>query len=396
MSVQKSYFLFLAILIAFSSCKRTEKKPASNSLNPEAQTPMTNKIDPNNFEKTVEGDSVHLYVLKNKSGIEAYFSNFGQRLVALYVPDKKGGFDDIVLGCSTLEGYFEPGTDYFGSTIGRYGNRIAKGKFSLDGTTYTLATNNGPNHLHGGGDKSFDMVVWKVDHANGNEIQFSRTSPDGEEGYPGNLAVTVRYVLTDDNQLQMFYGATTDKKTIVNLTHHSFFNLKGEGEGTITDHVVEINADHYTPVDTTLIPLGSIDPVAGTPLDFTVPKPIGRDVDADFEQLKHGGGFDHNYILNETPKNEDGLTFAARVTEPASGRIMEVYTNEPGMQFYSGNFMDGSVNGKNGQPYIYRGAFCMETQHFPNSPNQPNFPSTVLEPGQTYTSICVYKFSVTD
>ena len=354
---------------------------------------MANKIDPKKFEKVVEGDSVHMHILKNQSGMEAYFTNYGQRLVALYAPDKEGYFGDIVLGCNSLEGYYEPGTDYFGSTICRYGNRIAKGQFALDGKTYTLATNNGPNHLHGG-DKGYDSVVWAVDHASTNEIQYSRTSPDGEEGYPGNLKITVRYVLTDDNQLQIFYEAHTDQKTIVNLTHHSFFNLKGEGKGTIEDHLIEINADRYTPVDSTLIPLGTLATVAGTPIDFKVPKPIGKDVDVDFEQLKHGGGYDHNYILNPTPRNKDGLSFAARVTEPTSGRVMEVFTNEPGMQFYSGNFMDGSVKGKNGEPYVHRGAFCLETQHYPNSPNQPNFPSTVLEPGQTYTSTCVYKFGV--
>ncbi|MEX0363430.1 MAG: aldose epimerase family protein [Allomuricauda sp.] len=393
MSVKHLNYLFLAFLFAISACKRTEQKPTSDSNQTQQQTTMANKIDPKKFEKVVEGDSIHMHVLKNKSGIEAYYTNYGQRLVALYVPDKQGNFGDIVLGCNSLEGYYEPGTDYFGSTIGRYGNRIAKGKFTLDGKTYTLATNNGPNHLHGG-DKGYDEVVWAVDHASTKEIQYSRTSPDGEEGYPGNLKVTVRYVLTDDNQLQIFYEANTDQKTIVNLTHHSFFNLKGEGQGTILDHIIEINADHYTPVDSTLIPLGTIDSVAGTPLDFTTAKPIGQDVDADVEQLRHGGGFDHNYVLNPSPKNKDGFTFAARVTEPESGRVMEVYTNEPGMQFYSGNFMDGSVHGKNGEPYVYRGAICLETQHYPDSPNQPNFPSTVLEPGQTYTSACVYKFSV--
>ncbi|MCL6267885.1 aldose epimerase family protein [Flagellimonas myxillae] len=354
---------------------------------------MTSNIDPNNFEKIVEGDSVHLYILKNQAGTEAYFTNFGQRLIALYVADKNGNMGDIVLGCNTLEGYYEPGTDYFGSVIGRYGNRIAKGKFSLDGVNYTLATNNGPNHLHGG-DMGFDNVVWDVDHSSENEIQFSRISPDGEDGYPGNLSVIVRYVLTEENELQIFYEATTDKKTIVNLTHHSFFNLKGEGMGSILDHIVEINADHYTPVDSTLIPLGTIDPVDGTPMDFRKPKSIGRDIESDFDQLKIGGGYDHNYVFNTATKNKDGLTFAARVTEPESGRIMEVYTNEPGMQFYSGNFMDGSVSGKNGQAYIYRGAICLETQHYPDSPNQPNFPSPVLEPGETYSSICVYKFDV--
>nr|WP_299384027.1 aldose epimerase family protein [Allomuricauda sp.] len=394
MSSYKHLCLVLSFLLVLFSCKKKEQPSNTNNDKIQEYPNMTTKIDINSFNRLIEGDSVGFFTLKNKAGIKAHFTNHGQRLIALMVPDKNGKFGDIVLGCNTFDEYFKPGAKYFGSTIGRYANRIAKGKFSLDGTEYTLATNNGPNHLHGG-EKGFDEVVWNVDHHNAREIKFSRVSPDGEEGYPGNLTVSVRYVLTDDNQLQMFYEATTDKKTIVNLTHHSFFNLKGEGEGTILDHEIFINADHYTPVDATLIPNGTIDAVAGTPLDFTQPKPIGRDIAMDFEQLELGGGYDHNYVLNETPKNEDGLALAARVTEPESGRVMEVFTDEPGIQFYSGNFMDSSVNGKNGKPYVYRGAICLETQHYPNSPNQPNFPSPILHPGETYTSTCVYKFGVT-
>lgn len=356
-------------------------------------TVQNTKLNPKAFEKVVNGDSVQLYRLTNSSGMEVYFTNYGQRLVALYAPDKHGHLDDIVLGFSQLEDYDQDGSAYFGATIGRYGNRIANGTFSLDGTSYHLAKNNGPNHLHGG-PTGFDKQVWDVDHNTENEISFSRLSPDGEEGYPGNLRVKVRYVLTDPNELKIFYEATTDKKTIVNLTHHSFFNLKGEGEGTIGDHLLTLNADSYTPVDQNLIPYGRIVEVFGTPMDFTQPKPIAQDVETDFEQLEFADGYDHNYVLNQSPKNSQGLVFAARVHEPKSGRIMEVYTDEPGIQFYGGNFLDGTVTGKSGKKYLRRGAFCLETQHFPNSPNQSNFPSTLLKPGDTYSSTCVYKFSV--
>ncbi|MCL6275593.1 galactose mutarotase [Muricauda sp. 2012CJ35-5] len=356
---------------------------------------MSKNINPSSFKSEIEGDSTDLFVLENKAGIKIYFTNYGQRIVALHTPDKNGNMEDIVLGCNTLEGYGKPGTGYFGATIGRYANRIAAGKFSLDGVTYTLAQNNGTNNLHGG-NKGFDSVVWDADMVNDQEIQFSRTSPDGEEGFPGNLTVKVRYALTDSNELQIFYEATTDKKTIVNLTHHSFFNLKGEGNGNIESHLIEINADHYTPVDENLIPTGALSSVVGTPMDFRVQKSIGQDINENFNQLDLAGGYDHNYVLNSNPTNTDSLTFAARVIEPESGRTMEVYTNEPGIQFYSGNFMDGSVQSKNGNAYVKRGAFCLETQHFPNSPNQDSFPSTVLNPGEKYTSVCVYKFGIVE
>ena len=341
----------------------------------------------------LSGDSVKLYVLTNKNGIEATFTNFGQRLVSLYVPDKKGNFKDIVLGYSSLDQYLNGPKGYFGSVIGRYGNRIAKGSFSIGDDTYSLVKNNNENHLHGG-NIGFESVVWKVDKATSNSIDFSRLSPDKEEGYPGNLMVKVSYVLTDANELKISYAAETDKTTVVNLTNHSFFNLKGEGEGDINDHILMINADEYTPVDSGLIPTGNIEKVAGTPFDFTKPKTIGQDIAAEFDQLKMGNGYDHNFVLNDSPKNNEGLVLCAKVVEPASGRTLEVYTDEPGVQFYGGNFNTGKVIGKNGKPYLFRGSFCLETQHFPDSPNQPNFPSTLLQPGEVYTSNCVYKFGV--
>jgi aldose 1-epimerase len=354
---------------------------------------LKSKIHSKQFESVTNGKLTKLYVLKNKNGLEATFTNFGQRLVSLMVPDKYGVFDDIVLGFSSLEGYKTSRGNYFGATIGRYGNRIANGEFSIAGETYKLAMNNGKNHLHGG-IKGFNNVVWDVRQLNKNEIEFTRISPDKEEGYPGNLSVTVHYTLTNNNALQINYTATTDKPTIVNLTHHSFFNLAGEGNGDVSNHLLMINADFFTPVNQNLIPTGAIVKVKGTPFNFKSLKPIGQDLDADNQQLQYAKGYDQNYVLNKTPKNKQGLVLAAKVMEPNSGRIMEVYTNEPGIQFYEGNFLDGSVIGKSGKAYVYRGAICLETQHFPNSPNQPNFPSTLLRPNKVYLSTCVYKFKI--
>lgn len=379
----------MSLVICLFACKE-EKKSKVESTKIEA---LKTKISPKDFEEIVEGDSVKLYVLTNKNGLEVTFTNFGQRLVSLYVPDKNGKFEDIVLGYGTLEEFVNGPKSYWGSIIGRYANRIAKGSFSIGENTYELAKNNNGNHLHGG-NKGFESVVWKVDNATSNTIEFSRLSPDMEEGYPGNLKVTVSYDLTDDNELKINYKAVTDKPTVVNLTHHSFFNLKGEGNGDINDHVLLLNADWYTPVDAELIPTGKVDKVAGTPFDFTKPKAIGADIEADFDQLKIGKGYDHNFVLNDSPKNLEGLVLCAKVSEPSSGRTMEVYTDEPGVQFYGGNFMDGKTIGKSGKPYIYRGSFCLETQHFPDSPNKPDFPSTLLQPGEVYTSNCVYKFGV--
>ena len=392
MKTSKYVVPFFLLCLCVVCCKQEKKNKMEETPVKVPVSKFSETIDEKDFEALIDGDSVRLYALSNESGMEVTFTNYGQRLVSLYVPDKNGDFDDVVLGFPTLEEY-RANKNYYGSTIGRYGNRIAKGKFSLDGKTYELARNNNENHLHGG-EIGFESVVWNVDKFNENEIVFSRTSPDMEEGYPGSLKVQVVYELTDSNELKIRYKATTDKPTHVNLTHHSFFNLKGEGNGTVNNHILMLNADSYTPVDAGLIPTGKIEKVAGTPFDFTEPKPIGEDLEADHEQLKMGKGYDHNFVLNDSPKNSEGLVLAAKVIESKSGRTMEVYTDEPGVQFYGGNFLTGKEIGKNGRPYLFRGSFCLETQHFPDSPNQPDFPSTQLNPGEIYTSHCTYKFGV--
>lgn len=375
----------------FLGCKdnSSTKKPGMV----EKEIAYTNTINPDDFKAVVDGDSISLYTLTNKNGLKADFTNYGQRLIALNVPDKDGKMGDVVLGFSALDGYMNGPKNNFGAVIGRYGNRIAKGKFSIKKKGYKLAKNNGENHLHGG-NIGFESVIWKARQIASNQIEFTRTSPDMEEGYPGNLNVKVTYVLSDKNELKISYEATTDKTTIINLTNHSYFNLKGEGNGDINDHILMINASAYTPVDTGLIPIGKIESVDGTPFDFTAPKTLRKDLNSNHAQMVIGGGYDHNFVLNQSPKNSDGLVLAARVTEPNSGRIMEVYTSEPGVQLYGGNFLNGSSIGKSGKPYLKRNAFCLETQHFPDSPNQPEFPSTLLEPGDTYKSTTVYKFDV--
>lgn len=342
------------------------------------------------FGQTKDGTPVELYTLRNRKGAEARISNYGGIVVSLKVPDRAGALGDVTLGYDNLAGYLKE-TPYFGALIGRYGNRIAKGKFTLDGKEYSLATNNYPNALHGG-IKGFDKVVWQpkvLVTAQGPALELKYTSRDGEEGYPGNLDVTVLYTLTDDNGLRVDFTAKTDKPTVVNLTQHSYFNLAGSGD--ILDHVVMINADTFTPVDSTLIPTGVLQPVENTPFDFRKPTAIGARISQDNEQLKFGGGYDHNWVINK-PAGE--LELMARVYSPKSGRVLEVLSTEPGLQFYSGNFLDGTITGKYDQVYQQRAAFCMEPQHFPDSPNKPNFPSTVLRPGQVYTHTMVYRFSV--
>jgi aldose 1-epimerase len=324
--------------------------------------------------------------------IEMRAMTYGAIILSLKVPDRAGHVVDVVLGFDDPEGYLKPPPPpYFGALIGRYGNRIAKGKFTLDGKTYTLATNNGPNHLHGG-NKGFDKVLWNAEPketADAASIVFTRTSPDGEEGYPGALQARVTYTLTAKNELILEYHATADKATPVNLTQHSYFNLAGDGSGDILGHDLTINADRYTPVDSTLIPTGELSSVAGTPFDFRKPTPIGARIGQDNAQLKNGNGYDHNWVLN---KSGTGLQVAARLTDPKSGRSMEISTTEPGLQFYSGNFLDGTITGKGGHVYKFRNGLCLETQHFPDSPNQANFPSTILRPGQSYDSKTVLTF----
>ena len=341
------------------------------------------------FGQTPDGKEVYLFTLRNTKGAEALISNYGGIVTSLKVRDRNGKLGDVVLGFDNLGDYVKD-SPFFGALIGRYGNRIARGKFTLDGKEYSLATNNYPNALHGGV-KGFDKVVWDPTILAGPEgpsLKLTYLSKDGEEGYPGNLSVTVVYTLTEDNGLKVDYTATTDKDTVVNLTQHSYFNLAGKG--LILDHVVMIPADKFTPVDSTLIPTGELKPVDGTPFDFRKPTAIGARINQEDEQLKFGKGYDHNWVVNK-PMGEFGLM--ARVTEPTTGRVMEVLSAEPGLQFYSGNFLDGTLKGKGGQVYQFRSGFCMEPQHFPDSPNKPQFPSVVLKPGQTYHNTIVYRFS---
>lgn len=354
-----------------------------------AESKMTISHAP--FGQAPDGTPVQLYTLRNSRGSEAQICTYGGIVTSLKVADKHGKFGDVVLGYDTLDGYIEK-SPHFGCLVGRYGNRIAKGKFTLNGKEYTLAVNNPPNSLHGGV-MGFDKVVWKAKvlvSSTGPALELNYTSKDGEEGFPGNLKVAATYTLTEDNALRLDFIATTDADTVCNLTHHSYFNFAGKGE--VLGHVVTIHADRFTPVDANMIPTGELRPVKGTPLDFTKPTSIGARINSDDEQIKLGGGYDHNWVVNQATPGQ--LTHAATVTEPTSGRVMEVWTTEPGIQFYTGNFLDGSITGKGGWTYQARNGFCFEPQHFPDSPNQPSFPTTVLKPGQTYQNTIIYKFSV--
>lgn len=338
---------------------------------------------------TVDGKAITLHTLRNSKGAEAQIMNYGGIVTTLKVADQHGKFGDVVLGYDSVAAYVKE-TPYFGCLVGRYGNRIAKGKFTVNGKEYTLALNNNENSLHGGV-KGFDKVVWTVVKATGNSLELHYLSKNGEEGFPGNLSITAIYQLTEDNALQLDYTATTDAATPCNLTHHSYFNLRGHGD--INGHIVQINADKFTPVDRTLIPTGELKPVVGTPFDFRTPTAIGARVnDPSDEQIKFGGGYDHNWVINQPAAG--ALTLQAVVSEPETGRVMEVFSTEPGLQFYGGNFLDGKLTGKGGWVYQHRNGFCMEPQHYPDSPNQPNFPSCILQPGQTYRNTIVYKFSV--
>ncbi|MBS1857585.1 MAG: galactose mutarotase [Acidobacteria bacterium] len=339
------------------------------------------------FGKTPDGHAVELYTLTNANGMQAEIATYGGAVVKLTAPDRAGKFGDVVLGMDDLAGY-EKQTAFFGALIGRYGNRIGKAQFALDGKTYKLPANDNGNTLHGG-PRGFDKKVWTAKPGPGAELGLTYVSKDGEEGFPGTLTAHVLYTLTDKNEFRIDYTATTDKDTVVNLTNHTYFNLAGPGEGTVLKHEVAINASRFTPVDSTLIPTGELRPVKGTPFDFHNPTAIGARIDQNDEQLKFGKGYDHNWVLD---KGAGGLTGAATVYEPATGRVMEVWTTEPGLQFYTGNFLDGTLKGK-GKTFAHRGAFCMETQHFPDSPNKPSFPSTELKPGQTYKTTTIYRFS---
>lgn len=356
-------------------------------------------VDRSAFGQLPDGRQVDVYRLANANGIEMRVIDYGGIILSLKTPDVRGEFDDIVLGFDSLDAYlsdaYRQANPYFGALIGRYGNRIASGRFSLDGESHSLATNDGDNHLHGG-QQGFDRVLWQVEPFEseaGTGLVLRYTSEDGEEGYPGTLETEVTYTLTDADELIVDYRATTDKATPVNLTQHSYFNLEGEGSGSILDHHLTIDADAFTPVDEGLIPTGEIRSVEGTPFDFTQPTPIGERIERDNRQLTFGKGYDHNFVLANGGASVDAPVLAARVWEPDSGRLLEIATTEPGIQFYSGNFLAGDLTGKRGEAYEHRSGFALETQHFPDSPNQADFPSTILEPGDTYRSRTIYRFS---
>jgi aldose 1-epimerase len=383
------YFVFLAALLNIG-CKENKKENQSETEMVKTESEK-NHIEKSAFGETPDGQKVEKYTLSNDNGMEIDVITYGGIITRWTAPDKNGNYEDVVLGFNDLESYFGD-VPYFGALIGRYGNRIAKGQFSLDGETYTLAKNNGPNHLHGGV-KGFDKAVWNAKTENtddGASLVLTYTSADGEEGYPGKLDVKVTYTLTGDDQLDIHYEAVTDKPTVVNLTQHSYFNLSGDFSQDILNHEVTLNASAYLPVDAGLIPTGELRPVEGTPFDFTEPKAVGKEINADNEQIKRGGGYDHCWVLKET---EENLGFAASAYHPRTGRLLEVYTDEPGIQFYTGNFLDGSLTSKNGGTYGKRSGLCLETQHYPDSPNQETFPTTRLNPGDTYSSHTSFKFS---
>ncbi len=381
-------FLLPALLLEYA-CQSDSTSAASGGPAPETVDSLSVTESP--FGETPDG-AVTKYTLENANGMQVSVINQGGIITNIVVPDKAGNMADIALGFDSIGGYLAE-YPYFGAFIGRYGNRIAEGRFALDGEPYTLPVNNGPNSLHGGL-QGFDKKYWTATPLEENDrvgVRLTGTSPDGEEGYPGSLTVTVDYWLDDDNALTLDYTAETDEATPVNLTNHSYFNLRGAGNGDILGHELMIAADRFTPVDETLIPTGELQSVEGTPFDFRQPTPIGERIEADDEQIRFGGGYDHNFVLS---RNGEGLQQIATVYEPETGRTLEVETTEPGVQFYSGNFLDGSNIGKGGQPYELRTGFCLETQHFPDSPNQPDFPSTILQPGETYRSTTVYRFGV--
>ena len=378
-----SKFCLSAFVIVLGYSTMTNANSKTPGVDSKARTPITKS----EFGKLPDGTVIDSYTLHNLHGVSATIITYGAILTQLFVPDKNGKLGDVVLGFDKLESYEGDPHPFFGATIGRYGNRIANGKFTLDGKEYHLYINNAPNTLHGG-KVGFDRRVWKAapsENAQGESVQFTYVSPDGEEGYPGTLTVKLTYTLTNSNELQIKYAAETDKPTVLNLTNHSYFNLGGTAD--VLQHVLQLHADNYTPVDSTLIPTGQIASVAGTPLDFRKPTAIG----AHIGEIKDIGGYDHNFVVNGKPGT---LRLAARVEDPATGRQMEVLTSEPGMQFYSAIHLDPTIIGKGGKPYQKYGALCLETQHYPDSPNHPTFPTTVLRPGQKFTSETIYKFSV--
>jgi aldose 1-epimerase len=381
----KKTFWWIPVSMVFMACNNNSTATSTGSDSSSTENKAQSSMITEKSFGTFEGQPITEYTLSNASGMKVGILNYGGTITKIITPDKNKQMGDVVLGYESLEGFTQKGNPYFNALIGRYGNRIAGGKFTLDGKTYTLATNNNGNSLHGG-NKGFDKVVWTAEKVGDSSLKLSYLSKDGEEGYPGNLNVNVVYTLTSGNALRIDYTATTDKATPINLTSHCYFNLSGGKDSTILQEELQLNADKFTPVNDFLIPTGKIESVKGTPMDFTSPKPIGKDIAA----VK--GGYDHNWVLNKTGS---GLTQAATVYDPNSGRVMEVWTTEPGIQFYTGNFLDGTLtNTKGGTKYGQHAALCLETQHFPDSPNQPSFPSAILKPGQTYRHTTEYRFSV--
>ena len=376
--MKKNIFILAIAALFMQSCSHKDgNKTASGLLK-------------SNFESVINGETNSLYVLKNAAGVEVCITNFGARIVSILVPDRNGKLQDVVHGFDSIADYQKYPTD-FGATIGRYANRIANGQIVIDGKTIQLPQNNFGHCLHGG-PQGWQYKVFKTVSVSDNTLEVAYFSPDGDQNFPGNVTATVRFHLTDDNAIKIDFEATTDQKTIINMCNHSYFNLSGDAANTVLYDELYINADYYTPVDNTFMTTGEIAPVTGTPMDFTTPKTIGQDIDKyDFVQLKNGNGYDHNWVLNTAG---DITQLAAKVTSPASGITLEVYTNEPGIQIYTGNFLNGTVKGKGGVVYQQRSAICLETQHYPDSPNKAHFPSVILEPGQTYQSTCVYKFGV--
>jgi len=370
-------FCVAAVMVTLLSCQSDEQTDAT-------------KIIREDFLVEHDGKQVNLYTLKNTKGMIVQLTNYGGKIVSILVPDRNGRISDINLGYESADAYIN-GTASLGATMGRYANRIAGGQFELNGQKYKLPKNNGENTIHGG-TKGYRFVVWDGIRLSASSVQLTYASPDGEQGFPGNLVLEVVYTVTEDNELKLKYSATTDKPTVINFTNHAFFNLKGEGQGDVMDHVLWVNAKQFTPTDEAAIPTGEFRDVKGTPFDFTSPKPLGQDINVANEQLTFGGGYDHNFVLDKT---KDELILAAKLSEPQSGRVMEVYTTEPGMQVYTANSLTGKGTdiGKGGKAYGSRSAVCLETQHFPDSPHHPNFPTTTLNPGEKYQSTTVYRFS---
>ena len=380
--MKKSFLMAGMMALMLGACSSQPKQ---------AETTLTKSgLDPQKFEATVDGQQTHLYTLTNQNGMEVCITNFGGRIVSINLNDKDGKAQDVVLAFDNITDYQNIPSD-FGASIGRYANRIAGAQFTLNDQTYLLNANDGDNCLHGG-PKGWQYKVFEGKQIGDNQVELTLLSPDGDMNFPGNMNVKVTYTLTEDNAIDIKYSATTDKPTVINMTNHSYFNLSGDPTKDNSDHVLYVNADNYTPVNAKLIPLGKIESVKDTPMDFTTPKPVGQDINqTDFEQIKLGNGFDHNWVLNT---NGDITQLAAKLTCPSTGISVEVYTNEPGIQVYAGNFLNGRVKGKHGITYNRRTAVCLETQHYPDSPNQPQFPSVVLEPGQTYMSECIFKFTI--